>query len=293
MANTPAKQKKALSKGKRMPSGQDPLLRKGMLLAKPLNGNKKSNRRMRQHKAKKEKTLKAAVEAVDVSQGGENTIGNIESIEKRRAGAGTRSQRTEEEKTRDRFAIAKLVALRKTVAQIAAITGLSESTVRADLHGMDPFFKQQASLDVARVRGEHVVLIRTLLDEAMAGLEASKAPQKKRTIEAFRIPETKNEHGNVRQAVTGRTGKVVDVSIDRTANVNYINASNALLAREAKLLGLDAPIDVTLAMTIVEQGRRATLQAVTKVVKDPALIRLIAAELEGGNEESALTEETD
>lgn len=253
---------------------------KGSSLQKPArsrNGNKAAKTRA----AREAKTAKAAAFQTDPAAG---EVPTRSSAKAREVNERARNQAL--------AAVARLAATNHTAVEIAAKLNMPQQTVYVYLNRLDPYFSEVASQQVKQMRGRQALIIDHLLKETLDGLTASKAVRKTRTVEALRLAPGKG--GKAEK--TSSVGKVRDRSEERHADVNFIFAANGLLGRQAKLFGLDAPIQLSAIIEERTHGLKAMMEAAKKHIKDPDALEAFAREilsLEDSNDGAALTGEED
>lgn len=193
---------------------------------------------------------------------------------RRRDASGKMAARSAKQHEIDEAAVANLAVRAYTPRQISEKLGLSYQVVQSHLNNLKGQFQARASESAEFLRGVQSLQIDHLLTRCLEAIDQSEKPLKKRTVEALR-----GVVGNGKGS--SRTGKVIQVTQERIIDVNHVFAATGLLARKAKLHGLDAPVDLNLVIEARESGMKAVLEAVQRHVKDPEAVKAIAEELAG------------
>lgn len=166
-------------------------------------------------------------------------------------------RRSEKEFLRDEERVARLHATGLTKAEIGESLGLTECQVNEHYENLATYFKKLAATSAQELRGRQLARLDMLWGECVEGIKESKKPAKKRTVEALR--------GIGGGPAPGRSGKVVEITQGRIVDFGIMQIATNVLTREAKLMGLDAPVEVKQVYEEREQGIKDVLAAVARV----------------------------
>jgi len=185
-----------------------------------------------------------------------------------------KAARTELKRQLDEAAVLDLRVQGVSVHDIATRLSISQSQVYKHIASLQVQVAHRAGESVEELRAVQSMQIDKLLNRCFEAIERSSQPLKKTTTTVLHGVATKGK------IVPART---TSVKAERVADVNHIFAATGLLARKAKLLGLDAPVQLNLVHEASTGAKKDIFTLITKHVKDPAVIKAIAEDMQNSS----------